>query len=129
MFIIHVIINRFRQCHQQNGSIDCGLFALAFASILASGNHPSSYYLQQKFLRKHLHTCIENGCFKAFPTARVGRVKNLIRYEYSIGIYCYCRMPETFSKKMVKCDKCFKWFHLEVCVDRRWKKWYCRNCH
>ena len=74
--------------------------ALAFASVLASGSHPSSYHFQQKLLRHHLHNmCLEQNTFQGFPITRLGRVNmKAIKYSYSIAIYCYCRMPETFCK-------------------------------
>ena len=133
VFMANLYIMLFRadrQCQQQHESSDCGLFALAFASVLASGSHPSGYRFQQKLLRHHLHMCLEQNTFQGFPITRLGRVNmKAIKYSYSIAIYCYCRMPETFAKTMNKCDRCSKWFHLDVCVDTNFlNKWFCENC-
>ena len=110
---MHVIIgflyDRDRQCEQQNGSLDCGLFALTFASILASGSHPSAYHFKQRLLQQHLITwlCLNQNRFEQFPIARHGRVnKKAIKYIYSIAIYSHYRMPEAFKKNMIKCDRC-----------------------
>ena len=49
---------RYRLCQLQVGSADCGLFALAFASVLAAGGHPSAYHYDQQAMRKHLHNYV-----------------------------------------------------------------------
>ena len=38
---------RFKQCQLQKGSSDCGLFAFAFAAVMASGKHPSAFHFNQ----------------------------------------------------------------------------------
>ena len=53
------------QCQQQDGSEDCGHFALAFAAVLAAGGHPSAYLFDQQAMRKHLHTCLMSGVFSS----------------------------------------------------------------
>ena len=64
---------RYRQCQLQDGSADCGLFALAFAAVLAAGGHPSAYLFHQQAMRKHLHQCLTMNRFSPFPTRRIGR--------------------------------------------------------
>ena len=39
------------------GSVDCGLFTVAFAAVLAEVKHPSAYLFEQENMRQHLHTC------------------------------------------------------------------------
>ena len=47
--------------------------------------------------------CLEQNTFQGFPITHLGRVNmKAIKYSYSIAIYCYCRMPETFAKTMIK---------------------------
>ena len=77
--------------------------------------------------------CLNQNRFEQFPIARHGRVnKKAIKYSYSIAIDCHCRMPEAFKKNMIKCDRCSKWFQLELCVvtDKfsMKEKWFCKNC-
>ena len=97
---------RYRQCQQQIGASDCGLFALAFAAVLASGNHPSAFHFNQPLMRKHLHNCLEQGCFSPFPTKRIGREnRKLTHRTFCLPVYCYCRMPETFSSHMIMCHR------------------------
>ena len=50
---------------QQEGSYDCGLFAVAFAYHLAVGDDVQTLGLNQQKLRKHL---FERKCLSRFPT-------------------------------------------------------------
>ena len=49
------ILHRCRQSQQQCGGADCGLYAIAYASVLAKGDHPSSMFFNQDAMRSHLH--------------------------------------------------------------------------
>ena len=122
----------FRQCQQQAGSDDCGMFAIAFASVLAAGDHPSAYLFNQKEMRQHRHTCISLGKWSSFPNKKKGREnKARAKYTEEVKVYCDCRMPKTFSEKMVQCGQCKTWYHLEKCVfdiDLD-KKWQCHACN
>ena len=42
-----------------NSIVDCGLFAIAFATCLACGHDPSSYQFNQNEMRSHLFTCLQ----------------------------------------------------------------------
>ena len=129
---IFILLYRYKQCQQQEGSSDCGLYAVAFAAILASGSHPSAFNFHQQSMRKHLHDCLQAGLLSPFPIKRIGRGnRKITRFSYNIEIFCYCRMPETMSKRMIRCDKCLNWFHLELCVVEAEiisEKWFCRHC-
>ena len=59
------------KCQLQKGSADCGLIALAFASVIASGGHPSAYLFDQQSLRKHLHDYIVSGAYIPFPVKKI----------------------------------------------------------
>ena len=52
---------------QQRGVTDCGLFAIAFAFHLASGNDVSTLMFDQKLMRKHLLNCFEKKKLLPFP--------------------------------------------------------------
>ena len=45
---------------KQEGHRDCGLFAIATATLLAHGCDPTSYKFEQPAMRKHLLDCFEN---------------------------------------------------------------------
>uniref|UniRef100_A0A1X7VBH8 Ubiquitin-like protease family profile domain-containing protein n=1 Tax=Amphimedon queenslandica TaxID=400682 RepID=A0A1X7VBH8_AMPQE len=83
----------------QVGSVDCGVFVLAFASVSASGRHPSSHHFEQQLIRGHPEKCIAIVSFKPFPVRKLGRQNNKVRLMREIAIFYDCRMPEIFSKK------------------------------
>jgi hypothetical protein len=123
---------QYKQYQQQNGSKDCGLYALAFAAMLASGNHPSAVHFNQSSMRKHLHCSLNNDNLFPFPISRSRRaIQQFTRHIINVPVYCYCRMPEIFSSRMIQCDNCSSWFHIGICVKARRrlkKKWICKNC-
>ena len=123
---------RYMLCQVQNGSPDCGIFALAHASVFASGLHPSSCYFEQHRMRTHLHTCLAEGNFSPFPIRRIGREnKKRVRMCRKIKVFCNCRMPESFGDSlMIQCGWCQQWYHLGLCVTVSDPKseWFCSNC-
>lgn len=57
-------------CKKQQGSVDCGVFAIAYATaITLSASRPdiSSIHFDQENLRSHLCKCLEAKNFEAFP--------------------------------------------------------------
>ena len=57
----------------QEGSSDCGLFAIAMAYDLCAGVDPATRQYVQSEMRNHLHSCINNKQLKPFP----GTVRNI----------------------------------------------------
>ena len=55
------------QCRKQEGSKDCGVYAVAFGIALAMGHNPSRQNLKQDAMRSHLVTCFKNEQFSLFP--------------------------------------------------------------
>ncbi|XP_066272266.1 uncharacterized protein [Branchiostoma lanceolatum] len=53
---------------QQPNSVDCGVFAIAFATCLAYGILPQSVDFNQPQLRAHLASCFKNEKLELFPT-------------------------------------------------------------
>ena len=51
----------------QQGSKDCGLFAIAYATEIAYGHDPSSFIFDQSKLRQHLHDCLISKSLTRFP--------------------------------------------------------------
>lgn len=51
----------------QEGSTDCGLFAIAVVVALLYGVDPSARAYDQSQMRKHLITCLERQVFLMFP--------------------------------------------------------------
>ena len=52
---------------QDGGPVDCGLFAIAFATELAYGNDPVRVSYVQSAMRDHLLLCLEQGKMEPFP--------------------------------------------------------------
>ncbi len=71
-----IISNLFRVSHdiqmaklqKQDGGNDCGLFAIAVSSALASGLDPTKMNFDQERMRSHFVSCFELGTITLFPT-------------------------------------------------------------
>ena len=56
---------------KQNGSNDCGLFAIAIVTSLCFGHDPSTIKFDQTCMRPHLVHCFEKGALSLFPTTKL----------------------------------------------------------
>lgn len=115
----------------QKGSVDCGLFAIAYATDLAFGNDPASFKYDQTVLRTHFLDCIAKNELVPFPKDVIGYTKPKIEH---IKIYCSCRLPDNGKEKMAKCVSCSEWFHQScqrippsVFNDKK-SLWKCSQC-
>ena len=54
----------------QNGTADCGLFALASAAALANGEEPDSFIFDQEQTRPNLIKCLEAENAEPFPVKK-----------------------------------------------------------
>lgn len=56
-------------CHveRREGSNDCGVYAIAYATDLAHGRNPYRYSYLQADMRKHLMECLEKEFLSPFP--------------------------------------------------------------
>ena len=114
---------------QQDGGVDCGLFAIAFATELAYGNDPVRVSYVQSAMRDHLLLCLEQGKMELFPCSRKPAT-TCIRKIVSFALYCVCKLPETGD--MVCCDQCNDWYHYH-CVGIKEEgdlpeQWFCKLC-
>jgi hypothetical protein len=119
----------------QNGGNDCGLFAIAMAHAVCSGQDPSQLRFDQDLMRLHLVYAMENQLLMPFPlkcsgapTTYTGKPPR----EDQIDIYCTCRLPDN-GRRMVECSGCSKWYHVTCMnVSRRVLNnslpWYCGRC-
>lgn len=114
---------------QQNGTLDCGVFAVSFATDLCHGLDPTAVTYSQKDMRQHLLHCLESHKFSPFPRAGYS-VKISTRAIKTIQVYCSCKLPESFDVKMVECELCMQWFHYK-CVGItdtcRTDNWLCQK--
>ena len=133
-----LIINT-KPVQKQNNSVDCGVYALAFATSLLNGVNPEERTYSVPNLRPHLLQCIQDGYMKVFPeeaTARIERVRTTI---IKLTLYCHCRMPWRPAEKrrtgmaMAECENCLRWFHQKCegiagSVFRDGASWMCKAC-
>ena len=142
LYTLSKLLFRYRQSQQQGGGSDCGMYTqLRMPWVLAMGEHPSSFRFNLSAMREHMHRhfgvlfchfwlvnwilyrCFSVGKFSPFPVQRRAREqRSSVRCSYNVKIFCTCRMPETFSRKMiyyiavhVKCG--FIWNSVCLC---RW---------
>ena len=118
---------------KQKGSTDCGLFAIASAYELASGNIHFNYEVSfdQSAMRKHLVDCLEKEEISSFPRARkAAAVGNNNEKQLVIQTHCICQLPE--YGYMVQRDLCDIWYHL-TCINLsqapdKDEEWLCEPC-
>lgn len=118
---------------QQHGTLDCGIFSIAFALEVCLGKSPEVACFNQKQMRKHLCQCLVAGVMCPFPQS-VGQLSlELPRptcQVLSILVYCHCHMPDIFNSNMIACDHCKRWYHFS-CVGITKKvpeRWQCTSC-
>ena len=60
-----------QRVQQQQGGTDCGLFAIAYALSLASGEDPTRIKFKQEEMRQqHLIDCLQADTMVPFPVER-----------------------------------------------------------
>ncbi len=105
---------------QQMNSVDCGVFAIAFATCFAFGKDPTRRIFDTAAMQPHLARCLKENTFRPFPEAEKLPVQmRNARFSKSkritIELFCSCRMPyeKPKSKKnyMAQCDICHEWYH------------------
>ena len=105
------------QVQQQSNSIDCGVFAIAFAVDVCFGLPPNESCCDVIEMRNHLTTCLQLQELSLFPkiSRRVPCCRPFQRY---IDIFCVCRqnlfMSDTYlsiDNFMAEFSFCYEWFH------------------
>lgn len=88
-----LLLIRYQQCQLQQGSMDCGLFAFAFAGILACGNHLNGYNIRQDVMRQHLCIVCLPVLLNNFQLKGKHEKTKLVWLEKVLPVYCNCHMP------------------------------------
>ena len=124
---------------QQNNSVDCGIFAIAFCTEFCYTGKRG--VLQAEFdilrMREHLINCFENMEMTPFPKFRTKmklrkQIEQLGDYSISADCAAKCDFPNSYND-MVQCDskECQKWFHFK-CVGLTSATdsllWVCSEC-
>ena len=106
---------------QQQNSVDCGIFAIAFlVELCANGfNNLMNSTFDVSEMRNHLSVCIENKHFQPFPKTQDNvkpKRSNPIIYEIEADCNS-CTLPNIFDD-MIGCENgdCEFWYHMK-CVD------------
>lgn len=53
---------------QQDNSVNCGVFAIAYATSILNGENPEKLVFDSEKLRQHLISCFCSGTIKPFPS-------------------------------------------------------------
>jgi len=98
---------------QQDGTLDCDLFAVANAVEVHLNSNPVSAQYVQK-MRRHLEDCLNDETLHSFP---VCSTEPLPRPTCTVHIklYCICRTPEEYDERIC-CDSCSQWYHVSSCM-------------
>lgn len=130
---------RMVNVQHQNGGTDCGLFAISAAVSLCHGEDPAAHLKNQSLMRNHLVSCLENCDMVVFPdsTMKPVRSKRRIKSEYTVPVYCKCRLPWSKDSKlgnMAQCKRCKQWY-LQQCANisslvysDSSTKWFFKSC-
>ena len=129
---------------QQKNGVDCGLFAIAFATSLAFHEDPSVTSYDVERLRPHLVKSLEEGKLTMFPKLAEGkRVIRCRQQMNAVELFCSCRKPwrknnnpdfDTYQIYMVQCSQCSEWYHKlceripEAVFKGSIPIWNCRGC-
>ena len=131
------------ECQQQGNSVDCGLFAVAFATDLAADTDPTLKNFDASLMRSHLLNCLEANEMKPFPVTKK-RYKKCKPSLITQDVYCFCRdiyIESDVAKSgnfMANCSSCDEWYHRK-CVkngipikvfksEMEAEKWLCPKC-
>ncbi|KAI6662046.1 hypothetical protein LOD99_9633 [Oopsacas minuta] len=125
-----------QELQQQRGISDCGVFAIAVSIALANGLEPSILRWNQGNMRRHLRNFIISEKLSPLPTISerpCSRIKVNKKLEYTIELWCICRLPEFAFKNMVNCQVCTQWFH-KPCVGlqditQKVSSFICKSCN
>ena len=117
--------------HQQIGTVDCGLFAIATVTCLLFDGDPTTIVFDQNALSRHFVIILEMNFITPFPTLQTQRPVERISRIQCCQVFCLCRLPDTTGDDMVLCDDCQEWFHLSclnLTESPSTEKWFCSNC-
>ena len=88
-------------------TMDCGLYAIAFATAILNGEDPTRMNFLN--LRSHFQHGIESRSISPFPSSHVYRERQHHR-EVTVNLICTCRLPDD-GKLVMECKTCYKRYH------------------
>ena len=89
----------------QQGSKDCGLFAIAYATEITYGHDPSSFIFHQSKLRQHLHDCLISKSLTKFPKKDKTQDKNNFHKYHTTtsGLGIPFKTSQTTNQQIATC--------------------------
>ena len=117
----------------QTGDHDCGLFAVAYATEIASGGDPTTIKYDQKALRGHFESCLTNQKMTPFPGSGHNNRKAIISDQTEICLACHLPFRDGTD---IMCNNCNVRYHIScenvsdaVCSrNKTHQDWKCSNC-
>ena len=105
------------QVQEQSNSIDCGVFAIAFAVDVCFGLPPNESCYDVIEMCNHLSTCLQLQELSPFPRIST-RGPRWRHFQQCIDIFCVCRqnffmsdIKESASNFKARCSISCDWFH------------------
>ena len=133
------LLVKLPEVQKQSNSVDCGLFALAFAVefCLSGFNGGTHVTFNQRYMREHLVSCLEKGEFRNFPHSLLEHKGKIKSKSIVIESNCECGQADTVEN-MVGCEwsrgvkKCNVWKHMSCAglnglKDDELLNWYCQK--
>ena len=122
---------QLRNLTRQLCSIDCGQYALATMTCLATGVDPTCVIFDQDEPQPHLVNILEQQAVSALPIKR-SRRPAADAVHVKCEVHCYGRPPDD-GGGMTRCDQYQEWFHLKcnsITIDTSLSltTWYCSEC-
>ena len=109
---------KIKPVQQRGNSVDCGPFAIAFATSLAHNQDPCKIAFDQQQLHSHLLRCLHSG--KMTPLPQLCNRETCLRCRARVSkieLFCPCRMPwdpnAGEERDMVMCPNCNDGFHRD----------------
>ena len=106
--VIKVVINSVQQ---QGNGVNCGVFAIAYATSIAFGENPSLCSYNVPLMRQHLVSCLEKEMIYPFPKQdRTKRVLKCKKIQLLLSIYYSCSSVCQYEREdpMVECMRCYE---------------------
>ena len=95
---------KYVEVQMQDGSGDCGLFTIAFATTLANGGQPGACSYNQAAMRFHLYSQMKNVLAPLGPIKQSRREAHEVKRTATVSIvsiHCMCRLPELKGCAMI----------------------------
>ena len=88
------IIIRGMNIERQRSGHACGLYTIAAAVDLCSGNDPCSSLYDEGSMRNNLELCFRKRAIAPFPQQFRDTSQRVLK-EISVPVYCICRYPDS----------------------------------